>query len=885
MSDGELKDALAKLIILMADKEEKASAKKRERMETATPLTVFSNGSPAVAEDWLNRLDIARTVGGWSDECTQSVLFTKLGGAAAYWHSDHGINLPYDKWKAAFEEAFIPSYSKQEIMTMLMNSRQEKGEDLNLFARRTEHLAKKLGWELNDTKLVILKGLRADYSFMFHTVLGREHATVTKLVKDIEDTMRCEQARREFSGAVGGKRSDRVQSNIVCYGCGVRGHRKFECTASTVVSGEVRASTSGQASTGKAPALKPEASGAAPRGQSAAASRQGSAQDGKPKQAAAGSDVRPKPKGCFTCGIEGHIAKYCPGVVQLIEEEKGASECAEAVEPDPAVKVVAVNGREWTARVDTEAAVSVISERAAEQLGLSPDSSVVQKLRGVGGEPFDTLGKVQVTLEADELQLKEVELTVLPTNALMSDDILLGKDLLSQGLVVVCCEGESWILDKEESFAEIARILPKRRRDHGLKLQSAQKVTLAPRSISMVKVVPSEEKEGLILMSEPPGGDQEQWGALCEVSGKKELAVPVANLKESVVILEQGTVVARGREADDENFFRLRWKAPGEINQLTLDRGNEDRRFTEKELDIGDNVAQTVRDELVEMVNEFRDVVAVSMKELGLTELTQFDIEEIPESKPVRSRPYRLSMVERDALREIVQQLIDAGMIERSKSEYASPVLLVRKADGGFRLVIDYRRLNAQTVKLNYPLPLIDDVLDGVAGKAIFSTFDLAWGYFQIPMTEKAAEKAAFVTPEGHFQPKVLMMGLCNAPARFQELMVQVRDMIGKQQAFPYLDDLITASARCKEHMEQIRRVFEALRAAGLTIRLEKCRFFQEGSSVLGIPGVEGRNPAGNQEVKSGGGVSETRGRTQSTRVLGLDWLLQKVHNWLRYEG
>lgn len=93
-----------------------------------------------------------------------------------------------------------------------------------------------------------------------------------------------------------------------------------------------------------------------------------------------------------------------------------------------------------------------------------------------------------------------------------------------------------------------------------------------------------------------------------------------------------------------------------------------------------------------------------------------------------------------------------------------------------------------------YPIPLIDDILDGVGGENIYTTFDLAWGYFRIPMTEGASEKAAFVTNAGCFQPEVLMMGLCNAPARFQELMVRVEDEAGQQQTFPFLDVLITAS-------------------------------------------------------------------------------------------
>src|SRR5687768_5043063 len=115
----------------------------------------------------------------------------------------------------------------------------------------------------------------------------------------------------------------------------------------------------------------------------------------------------------------------------------------------------------------------------------------------------------------------------------------------------------------------------------------------------------------------------------------------------------------------------------------------------------------------------------------------------------------------------MAHQMKDAGLVSPSHSPYASPVLLVRKKGGEYRIVIDYRRLNAQTVQAQFPMPLIDDILDAVGSKAMYSTFDLAWGYFQIPMARGSAEKAAFVTPDGYYQPKVIMMGLANARQHF----------------------------------------------------------------------------------------------------------------------
>lgn len=129
----------------------------------------------------------------------------------------------------------------------------------------------------------------------------------------------------------------------------------------------------------------------------------------------------------------------------------------------------------------------------------------------------------------------------------------------------------------------------------------------------------------------------------------------------------------------------------------------------------------------------------------------------------------------------------------------------------------------------------MDDILDEVGDREYYSTFDLAWGYFQIPMAKESAEKAAFVTSEGHFQPTVMMMGLSGAPAKFQELMMNIRAKAGGKQVHPFLDDSITAADEWREHLTQIQNVLEALRQAGMTIRLNKCRFFMEKVQFLGF--------------------------------------------------
>ena len=197
---------------------------------------------------------------------------------------------------------------------------------------------------------------------------------------------------------------------------------------------------------------------------------------------------------------------------------------------------------------------------------------------------------------------------------------------------------------------------------------------------------------------------------------------------------------------------------------------------------------------------------------------------------------YPLLREEREEVREFIKKQLRKGYIQPLKSPQMAPVFFVEKKDGKKRIVQDYQYLNEWTIKNNYPLPLISDVLENIGMKKLFMKIDLRWGYNNVRIKEGDKWKAAFTTPEGSFKPTVMFFGLTNSPTTFQAMMNELlRDLINTGKVAVFIDDVIVGMETEEGYDDLVAEVVKRLEENDLYVKPEKCKWKVREVEFLGV--------------------------------------------------
>src|SRR5580693_3716667 len=305
---------------------------------------------------------------------------------------------------------------------------------------------------------------------------------------------------------------------------------------------------------------------------------------------------------------------------------------------------------------------------------------------------------------------------------------------------------------------------------------------------------------------------------------------------------EQRDVIARYLSTDERADI---------VAELERDVGGEPSVIRNASVDLA--VAAQQYTKQVEILKEYRKFAKVFSEEESKRFPLRRACDHAIEFKPgtpdaIECKIYPMTWVEDEALDVFIDEQLEKGYIRPSKSQYASSFFFIKKKDGKLRPVQDYRRINARTVRNQYPLPLIGDLIRNLGRAVVFTKFDIRQGYNNIRIKEGDEHKAAFKTRRGLFEPTVMYFGLCNSLATFQVFMNDIyhpiiakHDLLGTAIRV-YMDDIAVATkvslSPAQSHAVHIAAVTDVLQVAlenDLYFKPEKCVFHATSIDYLGV--------------------------------------------------
>lgn len=310
------------------------------------------------------------------------------------------------------------------------------------------------------------------------------------------------------------------------------------------------------------------------------------------------------------------------------------------------------------------------------------------------------------------------------------------------------------------------------------------------------------------------------------ITPRTNLTIQAANLTKQTIMVHIGQPLAK--------ISRLNQL---QLNTINQEKNRELPHNTATETEIIQTILQDAdltRSQKEQLAGILEKYSSIFKHEKGKTSIVKHRINLTPESQPINLPPYRYAPARRRVIEDNIQEMLQQEIIRPSHSPWASPVVLAPKKDGSLRFCIDYRKLNAITIRDAYPIPRIDDTLDSLQEAKYISTLDLRSGYWQVAMDAESREKTAFITHKGLYEFKVMPYGLTNAPATFQRLMDSVLAGLKWKCCLVYIDDVIIYSPTFEQHMEDLTSVFRTIEAANLTLKINKCHFCQKEMKYLG---------------------------------------------------
>ena len=532
---------------------------------------------------------------------------------------------------------------------------------------------------------------------------------------------------------------------------------------------------------------------------------------------------------------------------------------------------IVINGEETLGLIDSGAQISTMTLEFAEKLKLDIGSlNTILNIEGTGGNRVPYYGVVEAKMkipgisEFDEycaflvipespyskrvpLQIGTLHIDEAIRLIKVEEAAVLDLSWKRARMASVICSKSAQLAEGEEKPFDLNEVKGP--------VKLTKKIVVPPFStiqVSAISKVTTHRKAVNVMTDIPEDWDIEGVVALPTYSqmnnGSRRVEVTLKNITCNPITLREKTKVATisaanivppmiapvckgataegGEEQEGLEIVEEQEKLSPEERKTKL--------LEELDLSGADDWSEQHIQDAKDLMLEYECIFSLDSLELGKTSMVKHHIE-LTDYTPFKERYRNIPPHQFEEVKKHLKQMLEVGAIRKSKSPFASAVVLVRKKDGTLRFCIDLRRLNARTIKDAYSLPRIEESLDCLSGAQWFTSLDLKSGYWQVELTEEAKALTAFtVGPLGFYECDKMPFGLTNAPATFQRLMESCLGDLHLTQCIIYLDDIIIFSKTPEEHLTRLRKVFQKIKDAGLKLKPSKCEFFRTKIKYLG---------------------------------------------------
>ena len=494
---------------------------------------------------------------------------------------------------------------------------------------------------------------------------------------------------------------------------------------------------------------------------------------------------------------------------------------------------IKINGQKETALFDTGASVTCMNEKTFRKI--FPPGERPKKIResigikAASGDPLLSAGVFNVVFEIMDKKIEQetVVFTNLKTNVILGDN-LMHKSGLSYDA------GQRAFYYSDRKTWEVSAI------------QLNEKVTLDPMS-NLVVAVNAITSNNLRIGATTDaiafvrshehlisGGP-----SLIKINKCGQAVVEIFNCTAQPITIEEGAQIGYFERMDQEDFVHVldpenltylaetkKTKAPTVISEAKKKYIQLNAKLT---------VPEEYKDKYLELLYKHHEVISEHKYDLGRCETFKHDIQ-LKDNEPVYIKQFRIPEAQRKYVEDYVKELLKLGVVRPTRSKYNSPLFLVKKKDGGMRIVQDFRALNEKTMVDKYSMRDVQECIDeiGRQGSTIFTTIDLTSGFWQMALDPSCQSFTAFTLPGvGQFEWTVASMGTLGAPGSFQRLMELVIHNL--KNVIAYIDDLLIHTKNHEDHLERLDQLFTRLKQHNLKINIQKSHFGCKEVSYLGF--------------------------------------------------